>query len=116
VDSPAGGIAADSLAPKRVGELMFPIAQKYVEKVILVTDDEIIQAQEALWSVLRAVAEPGGAAAFAALLSRRYQPAPAERVGVLLCGANTAAVNFGASVTKFATVDNAATQMSVTEL
>jgi len=100
VDSPAGGIAADSLAPKRVGELMFPIAQKYVEKVILVTDDEITHAQEVLWSILRAVTEPGGAAAFAALLSRRYRPAPAERVGVLLCGGNTAAVNFSANPTK----------------
>jgi threonine dehydratase len=108
VDSPAGGIAADSLAPKRVGELMFPLAQKYVAKVILVSDDEITQAQEALWSVLRAVTEPGGAAAFATLLSRRYQPAPDERVGILLCGANTTAVNFGASSTKAsATVANA---------
>jgi threonine dehydratase len=103
VDSPAGGIAADSLAPKRVGELMFPMARKYVEKVILVKDDEIAQAQEALWSVLRAVTEPGGAAAFAALLSRRYQPAPGERVGVLLCGGNTTAVNFAASTTKIPT-------------
>jgi threonine dehydratase len=102
VDSPAGGIAADSLAPKRVGELMFPFAQNYVEKVILVRDDEITQAQEALWSVLRAVTEPGGAAAFAALLSRRYQPAPGERVGVLLCGGNTTAVNFGANPAKSA--------------
>src|SRR6266481_3756025 len=98
VDSPAGGIAADSLAPKRVGELMFPIAQKYVEKVILVTDREITQAQEALWSVLRAVTEPGGAAAFAALLSRRYQPAPEERVGMLRCGGNIAAVNFNSRI------------------
>jgi threonine dehydratase len=96
VDSPAGGIAADSLAPKRVGELMFPFAQQFVEKVILVSDDDITLAQETLWSVLRAVTEPGGAAAFAALLSRRYQPAPGEHVGVLLCGANTAAVTFGA--------------------
>jgi threonine dehydratase len=100
VDSPAGGIAADSLAPKRVGELMFLLAQKFVEKVILVSDDEITQAQEALWSQLRAVTEPGGAAAFAALLSLRYQPAPGERAGILLCGANTAAVNFIANPTK----------------
>jgi threonine dehydratase len=99
VDSPAGGIAADSLAPKRVGELMFPVAQTYVEKVILVNDQEIAQAQEALWSVLRVVTEPGGATAFAALLSGRYQPEPAERVGVLLCGANTTAVNFGPNAT-----------------
>jgi len=100
VDSPAGGIAADSLAPKRVGELMFPVAQTYVEKVILVNDQEIAQAQEALWSVLRVVTEPGGATAFAALLSARYQPKPGERVGVLLCGANTTAVNFTADATR----------------
>ena len=94
IDSPAGGIAADSLAPKRVGELMFPIAQKYVHNVLLVTDPEIQQAQEALWKALRIVAEPGGAAAFAAILSGRYQPQAGERVGVLVCGGNTAAVDF----------------------
>jgi threonine dehydratase len=94
VDSPAGGIAADSLAPKRVGELMFPIAQTHVQSVLLVSDRAIQQAQEALWKVLRLVAEPGGAAAFAALLSRRYQPKPGERVGVLVCGGNTSAVDF----------------------
>ncbi len=107
VDSPAGGIAADSLAPKCVGELMFPVAQTYVEKVILVNDQEIAQAQEALWSVLRVVTEPGGATAFAALLSARYQPKPGERVGVLLCGANTTAVNFASVAKLSATVVNA---------
>jgi len=94
VDSPAGGIAADSLAPKRVGELMFPIAQSAVERVVLVTDEAILQAQELLWKILRIVAEPGGAAAFAALLSGRYQPQSGERVGVLVCGGNTSAVDF----------------------
>lgn len=93
VDAEAGGIAADSLAPKRVGELMFPIAQEHVHKVLLVSDDSIQEAQKALWKVLRVVAEPGGAAAFAALLSRRYQPQPGERVGVLVCGGNTTAVD-----------------------
>jgi threonine dehydratase len=94
VDSVAGGIAADSLAPKRVGELMFPIAQRLMHSVVLVTDEAIQDAQEALWRVLRVAAEPGGAAALAALLSRRYQPKPGERVGVLLCGGNTTAVDF----------------------
>src|SRR5713226_1478265 len=98
VDSPAGGIAADSLAPKRVGELMFPIAQTYVQSVLLVSDRAIQQAQEALWKVLRVVAEPGGAAAFAALLSRRYQPKTGERVGVLVCGGNTSAVDFSGGI------------------
>jgi threonine dehydratase len=94
VDCEAGSIAADSLAPKRVGEMMFPIAQKWVERVVLVEDADIRTAQEALWDVLRVVTEPGGAATVAALLGRRYVPAPGERVGVLLCGANTTAVDF----------------------
>jgi threonine dehydratase len=94
VDAEAGGLAADSLAPRRVGDLMFPIAKKYVGGVTLVTDNEIREAQEALWRVLRIVTEPGGAAAFAALLSGRYRPEPQERVGVLVCGANTVAVDF----------------------
>jgi threonine dehydratase len=94
VDAPAGGIAADSLAPRQVGQLMFPIARAHVEKVLLVSDEAIRQAQAALWSTLRAVVEPGGATAFAALLSGRYRPAPGERVAVLLCGANTTAVDF----------------------
>jgi len=94
VDAPAGGIAADSLAPRRVGELMFAIARNHVSQVTLVTDDAIREAQAALWSKLRVVTEPGGAAAFAALLSARYQPSKGERVAVLLCGANTTAVRF----------------------
>ncbi|HXL23137.1 MAG TPA: threonine/serine dehydratase [Candidatus Dormibacteraeota bacterium] len=88
VDSPAGGIAADSLAPKQVGQLMFPIAQKFVNSVILVTDDEIRAAQNTLWQTLRVLAEPGGAAAFAALLSGKYQPREGERIAVLVCGGN----------------------------
>ena len=97
VDAPAGGIAADSLAPKRVGELAFAITREHAApEIVLVSDDDIRQAQEALWSELRVVAEPGGAAAFAALLSRRYRPRQGERVAVLVCGGNTAAVRFGA--------------------
>jgi len=92
VDAPAGGIAADSLAPKQVGRLMFPLAQKYVDKVILVEDDEIRSAQKELWQRLRIAAEAGGAAAYAGLLRCRLEKD--ERVGVLICGGNTAAVNF----------------------
>jgi threonine dehydratase len=73
---------------------MFPIAQKFVSRVLLVSDHAIREAQHALWQTLRIVAEPGGAAAFAALLSRQYQPARDEQVGILLCGANTTAVDF----------------------
>jgi threonine dehydratase len=72
VDAETDGIAADSLAPKRVGNIMFPIAQAFVERVVLVTDDDIRAAQLALWDKVRLVAEPGGAAAFGALLSGKY--------------------------------------------
>jgi threonine dehydratase len=89
VDAPAGSIAADSLAPRQVGQLMFPIAQAHVDRVALVSDAAIRQAQETLWTSLRVVAEPGGAAAMAALLSGRYRPASGERVGVVICGGNT---------------------------
>jgi threonine dehydratase len=94
VDAEAGGIAADSLAPRRVGELMFPIAQAHVARVVLVSDAAIRQAQEALWDALRVVAEPGGAAAFSALSSGAYVPGRGERVGVVVSGGNTTAVDF----------------------
>ncbi|TPK77404.1 threonine/serine dehydratase [Mesorhizobium sp. B2-4-15] len=94
VDAPAEGIAADSLAPKRVGEMMFPIAEAFVERSILVSDDDIIAAQKALWNRVRIISEPGGAAAFAAILSGRYTPASGERVAVLVCGANANPANF----------------------
>ena len=94
VDSEAGGVAADSLAPKRIGELVYPLLANYLHSAILVTDAAIEQAQLALWDTLRIVAEPGGAAAFAAVLPGKYRPEPNERVGILLCGANTTAVDF----------------------
>jgi threonine dehydratase len=92
VDAPAGGVAADSLAPRRVGSLMFPIAQRHMAGTVLVGDEAIREAQRLLWKVLRIVVEPGGAAALAALTSGALEPKAGETVGVLLCGANTSAV------------------------
>jgi threonine dehydratase len=89
VDAPAGSLASDSLAPRRVGELMFPIAQRYVAGVVLVSDDELVAARAALWERARVVAEPGGVAAFAAVHSGKYRPETGERVGVVISGANT---------------------------
>jgi threonine dehydratase len=94
VDAPTGSIAADSLAPRRVGELMFAIAHQFVDRVALVDDAAIREAQRALWSVLRLVVEPGGGAGLAALLSGAVAPQAGERIGVVLSGANTTAVDF----------------------
>ena len=97
VDAEAGGLAADSLAPRRVGERVFPITKAYVDRVVLVNDDAILSAQKTLWQLLRIVAEPGGAAAFAALLVGAYRPDKDERIGVVVSGGNTTAVNFDPS-------------------
>ena len=88
VDVDVESIAGDSLGARRVGELAFTIAKHCVDHVALVSDDAIRAAQKALWTDYRIAAEPGGAAAFAALLSGAYRPAKNERVGVLLCGGN----------------------------
>jgi threonine dehydratase len=95
VDAPTGSIAVDSLAPTRVGERGFPIMREHVDRVVLVSDDDIRQSQQALWQQLRIVAEPGGAAAFAALLSGKFTPQPGARIGIVVSGGNTVAVDFG---------------------
>jgi threonine dehydratase len=95
VDAEVGSIAIDSLAPRRIGELTFAIFSHYAVQSVLVGDDDIRRAQEALWERLRLVAEPGGCAALAAVLSGRYQPAPGEPLAVVISGANTTAVDFG---------------------
>jgi threonine dehydratase len=94
VDAEAGGLAADSLAPRRVGERVFSIAKEHVHGTVLVADEAIRRAQDELWQTLRIVAEPGGAAAFAGLLSGAYRPLTGERVAVIISGGNTTAVNF----------------------
>jgi threonine dehydratase len=96
VDAETGSIAADSLAPRRVGELAFPIARAFVDRVVLVGDDAIRRAQQALWDVARIVAEPGAAAPMAALLDGAYVPGPGERVALVVSGGNTMAVDFDA--------------------
>ncbi len=95
VDAEAGGLAADSLAPRRIGERVFPIAQKFAPRTVLVSDEAIAEAQKTLWRALRIVAEPGGACAFSAITSGAYRPAAGERVAVVISGGNTTAVNFG---------------------
>jgi threonine dehydratase len=96
VEVETGGIAADSLGARRAGELMFPIAQKFVPQSLLVTDDQIVNAQKLLWQNLRLIAEPGGATALAALISGAYKPHAGERVGVVLCGSNAELSKFPA--------------------
>ena len=89
------GVAADSLGASTVGRLMFGIARDHIAGVAVVSDDDIRNAQRRLWLDQQLVTEPGGATAFAALLSGAYKPEKDERVGVVICGANTTMEAFG---------------------
>lgn len=89
VDVDVSGVAADSLGARRVGDVGFAAAVAADVQSVLVSDDAILDARRRLWNRLRIAAEPGGAAALAALLSGAYRPGAGERVGVVVCGANT---------------------------
>ena len=95
VDAPAGSIAVDALAPRRVGELVFPITQDYVADVVLVDDDAIAAAQRTLWQTARIAAEAAASVGVAALLSGAYRPAPGERVAVVISGGNVTPSQLG---------------------
>jgi threonine dehydratase len=94
-DAPAGSVAADALAPRQVGELVFPITQAYVDDVVLVDDASILAAQRALWQAFRVTAEPAASVGIAALLAGAYKPAPGEHVAVVISGANMSPAQLG---------------------
>ncbi|MEV8376763.1 threo-3-hydroxy-L-aspartate ammonia-lyase [Kribbella sp. NPDC056861] len=78
---------ADGQAISSPGELTFPIVQRLVDGVELVSDDEIRAAMTFLFERVKVVAEPSGACALAALLAGRVKNLP-ERVGVVVSGGN----------------------------
>ncbi len=88
VDVDVSGPAASALGARRIGAHAWA-ARGQLERSLLVSDAEVVDAQRRLWGTARLVAEPGGATALAALTAGRYRPAPGERVGVIVCGANT---------------------------
>lgn len=83
------GLCVSSLGASMIGAHGFQAARSWVDDSLLVSDDEVRAAQRRLWDATRLVAEPGGATALAALTSGTYRPQPGERVGVVVCGANT---------------------------
>lgn len=94
VDVDTGGIAADSLGCRRVGDVPFSVLLPNVQDSVLVSDEQIREAQLALWQKFRIVAEPGGATAFAALTSGAYVRSPGEKIAVVVCGGNADLASF----------------------
>lgn len=82
-----GGIAADSLGAQ-LGAIPWAISKHFVDEAVVVSDDDIRGGQRALWNDLRLVVEPGGAAAYAAVLSGAVQQQPGEKMVVVVCGSN----------------------------
>ena len=88
VDVEVGGIAADALGARRAGSIGFAIARRHVDRMVLVSDADIMDARAALWDETKVLAEPGAAATLAAVLSGAYVPAPDERLALVVCGGN----------------------------
>lgn len=88
VDVSVGGIAADSLGAKRIGDLGWAATQAHVRDALLLGDDAIRAAQLWLWTELRLAVEPAAALPLAALHSGAYVPRPDEKVCLIICGAN----------------------------
>ncbi|PCI86775.1 MAG: threonine dehydratase [Hyphomicrobiales bacterium] len=82
-------IASDSLGASLCGKNCFALAKQYVDEFICIEDEDILQAQTSLWNNYRILAELGGATAFAALASGKYETSENEKIGVLICGGNT---------------------------
>jgi threonine dehydratase len=98
VDVTVKSLAADSLGASRVGDLNLDLAKRFMSGVVLVADESIAEAQRRLWNDFSVISEPGGAAAFAAIMSGAYRPAPDERVGILVCGSNANLAGFAETV------------------
>jgi threonine dehydratase len=85
-----GGVAADSLGATQLGQLGWAALSAVRTTSVLVTDDEVLQAQDLLWDRFRQIVEPAAAAPVAALLTGRYRPDGNDRTALIVCGANTA--------------------------
>jgi threonine dehydratase len=78
---------ADGLRAPKPGELTFPIVKRLVERIALVSDDEIRQAVKFLLLRLKILVEPSGAVGAAAVLFHKLPP-EIRTVGVVLSGGN----------------------------
>jgi threonine dehydratase len=79
---------ADGLKCRIPGPYAFSLAQKYVQGLVGVTDGEILDALEFLWSRMKLVVEPSGAVPLAALLHGKIPNVQGKKVGIVLSGGN----------------------------
>ena len=87
VEAPNPDTIADGLRSPRPGELTFPVVQRHVENIVLVTEEEIRQTVRYLLLRMKILAEPSGAVAAAAVLHHKLPPA-IKRPGIVVSGGN----------------------------
>jgi threonine dehydratase len=86
---------ADSLGAPRCEPYSFALNRKFVDEVVLVTDDQIMDAMRLLFRSAKLVTEPAGAAATAALMYPLRSRLEGRAVGIVVCGGNIDAESFG---------------------
>ena len=77
----ADGLRTDLGAPN------FALIQRFVDDVVTVTDNAIVQAMRAIWETMKIIVEPSGAVPYAAILEKKVDYG-AKRVGIVLTGGN----------------------------
>jgi threonine dehydratase len=98
VEVPLPATIADSLQTMRPAERTFAVVAALTEGIVTVTDEELRRAMALLALRMKLIVEPGGSAAFAALLHGKIPDAAGRRVGVVLSGGNVDLERFGALV------------------
>lgn len=87
----------------------FAVIRKYVDRIITVSEEEILQAMRFLWERMKIVVEPSGAVSLAAVLTRQA-PIENKKIGVIISGGNIDLGSFFALLEKRISIDPAGGQ------
>ncbi len=79
---------ADSLAPPKAEPYTFSVCRRFVDDIVLVSNDQLKAAMRHLFYGLKLAVEPAGAAATAGLLGPLKEKIKGQRVGIIACGTN----------------------------
>jgi threonine dehydratase len=92
---------ADALQVPAPGRLTFEVNRRLLDGIVTVTDEELVRAMRFLFERMKLVAEPGGAAAVAALLAGKA-PGASGRAGAIVSGGNVGAGRFAELIQSYA--------------
>lgn len=105
---------ADGIAVETMGEIPFALAKKYVDEIVLVSEEEIAGAILALLEVEKTVVEASGATGLAALMANRFPELKGKQVGIIATGGNIDMTLLGRIIEKGLVKDGRIARMRVT--